>query len=174
MIPTLAEFLAWLEQTPRCIPTLPDQSDLQPAELIPVWNPNHEVQSGFGIVYDPDGGTIHTIAGNRCSFDVSDAGQTWTRFFGLLQTTARNVGFHGTLLLRPYTHRIPGSYNQPPQLMGSANLHGLTVPTTGSARFAPPPSVLFYSTLSPQTTRFISGCDTIANIGKLYANHYNN
>jgi|GEM_PF-3278154 len=124
MTPTLAEFLAWLEQTPRCIPTLPDQADLPPAELIPVWNPNHEVQSGFGIVYEADGGTIHTIAGNQCSFDVSDAGQTWTRFFGLMQTTARNVGFHGAVLAQPHAHRMPGSYNQPPQLMGPSNLHG--------------------------------------------------
>jgi hypothetical protein len=73
MIPTLAEFLAWLEQTPRCIPTLSDQFNLQPAELIPAWNPNLAVESGFGIVYAADGGTIHTIAGNQCSFDVSDA-----------------------------------------------------------------------------------------------------
>ena len=70
------------------------------------------------FVYEADGGTIHTIAGNQCSFDVSDAGQTWTRFFAL-QTTARNVGFHGTLLTQPYTHRMPGSYNQPPQTNGT-------------------------------------------------------
>ena len=124
MTPTLAEFLAWLEQTPRSIPTLPDQSDLPPAALIPVWNPNHEVQSGFGIVYEADGWTIHTIAGNQCPFDGSDARQTWTLFFGLLQTTACNVGFHGTLLTQPYTHRMPGSYNRPPPLMRASNLHG--------------------------------------------------
>jgi hypothetical protein len=132
MTPTLAEFLAWLERTPRCIPTLPDQSDLQPAELIPVWNPDHEVQSDFGIVYEADGGTIHTMAGNQCSFDVSDAGQTWTRFFGLLQTTARNVGFHCTLLPQPYTHRMPGSYNQPRRNSWDllTFMAGLTAPTT--------------------------------------------
>ena len=124
MVPTLTEFLDCLEETPRCIPTLPDQFDLQPAELIPVWNPDHEVQSGFGIVYEADGWTIHTIARNRCPFYASDAGQTWTRFFGLLQTTARNVGFHGTLLTQPYTHRMPGSYNRPPPLMRASNLHG--------------------------------------------------
>ena len=56
MVPTHTEFLDWLVETPRCIPTLPNQFDLQPAELIPVWNPNHEVQSGFGIVYEADGG----------------------------------------------------------------------------------------------------------------------
>lgn len=124
MNPTLAEFLAWLEQIPRCIPTLPDQADLQPAALITDWNPGDGVQTGFGIVYDADGGTIHTIAGNQCTFDVCDVGQTWTRLFGLLQTTARNTAFHGTLLHHPHTHRMPGSYNQPPQLMGPPNLNG--------------------------------------------------
>jgi hypothetical protein len=127
---TLAEFPTRLESTPRCIPTLPDQSDLQPAELIPVWNPDHKVQSGFGIVYDADGGTIHTIAGSQCSFDVSDAGQTWTRFFGLLQTTARNVGFHGRLLTQPYTHR-----NLLDQQTYTA---GLIVRTTAHAHSSPP------------------------------------
>jgi hypothetical protein len=33
MNPTLSEFLAWLEQGPYAIPTLPNQGDLQPNEL---------------------------------------------------------------------------------------------------------------------------------------------
>jgi hypothetical protein len=62
--------------------------------------------------------------GDEVTLDVSDVSQTWYRFFGLLNTSARNLGFHGVGLPQPQTHRVPASYASPPQLQGLANLHG--------------------------------------------------
>ena len=124
MTPTLTEFLAWLEESPRNIPTLPDQADLQPADLIPLFDTSSEVQSGFAIEFCIDEGKIYAITGNQISFDVYVAGLTWTRFFGLLQTTAHNSALHGAILLRPHTHRLTASFKQPPQIMGASNLNG--------------------------------------------------
>lgn len=59
-----------------------------------------------------------------------------------------------SLDLTPIACRAPITSRR--KLMGPSNLHGLTVPTTGSARSSPPPSALFYSTLSSNTARFIS------------------
>jgi hypothetical protein len=122
MNPTLSEFLAWLEQAPYAIPTLPNQADLQPNELaLPVDN---NPGDRFTIEFSQDQGSIQSVTGGAVTFDVSDAGQTWYRFFGLLQTSARNLGFHGIGLPQPHTHRMPAAYTSPPQFLGPANLHG--------------------------------------------------
>jgi hypothetical protein len=122
MTPTLAEFFAWLEQGPYAIPTLPNQADLQPTDLaLPIDNKRGD---RFTIEFFQNQGTIQTVTGGDVAFDVSEAGQTWYRFFGLLQTSARNIGFHGVGLPQPLAHRMPGSYNSPSQPPGPANLHG--------------------------------------------------
>ena len=134
MTPTLAEFFAWLEQGPYAIPTLPNQADLQPNILaLPIDN-NREDR--FTIEFSQNQGTIQTVTGGEVTFDVSDAGQTWYRFFGLLQTSARNLGFHGVGLPQPHTHRMPSAYALPPQLLGSANLHAwLDCPNTAACPY---------------------------------------
>jgi hypothetical protein len=134
MNPTLSEFLAWLEQGPYAIPTLPNQADLQPNELaLPADN---NPGDRFTIEFSPDEGSIQSVTGGAVTFDVSDAGQTWYRFFGLLQTSARSLGFHGVGLPQPHTHRMPGAYTLPPQLLGPANLHAwLDCPNTVACPF---------------------------------------
>jgi hypothetical protein len=134
MNPTLAEFLAWLEQGPYAIPTLPNQADLAPNELaLPAGN---NPGDRFTIEFSPDEGSIQTVTGGEVPFDVSDVGQTWYRFFGLLQTSARNLGFHGVGLPQPHTHRMPSAYALPPQLLGPANLHAwLDCPNSGACPY---------------------------------------
>lgn len=121
MTPTLAEFFAWLEQGPYAIPTLPNQADLQPNELaLPADN---NPADRFTIDLPNKEGKIQTVAGGEAAFDLSDAGQIWCRFFGLLQTSAGNLDFHSMGLANPLTHRMPGAYNSLLQYLGPANLH---------------------------------------------------